>query len=79
MSTKVTVLDTVVKVYNIPQKFLDKCIEVVKQYLMGEVQSRKLNNGKLNVISVGREYRIVINGDCIEVMNHNHYNKYIDR
>ncbi len=76
---KIKVLDKVVKVYNVPQKFLDKSIEIIKQYLKGEVQSRSLNNGKFDVISVGREYRIVIDGDMFRVMNHNHYNKYIDR
>lgn len=77
--SKITVLDKAVKVYNVPSKFLDKCIEVIKQYLNGTVKSRALNNGKFSVISVGREYRIVIDGDTFRVMNHNHYNKYIDR
>ena len=76
---KIKVLDKVIKVYNVPQKFLDKCLEVIKEFLAGNVHSRKLNNGKLDVISVGREYRIVIDGDTFRVMNHNHYNKYIDR
>ncbi len=77
--SKITVLDKVVKVYNVPQKFLDKCLEVIRDFLNGKVHSRKLKNGKLNVISVDREYRIVIDGDTFRVMNHNHYNKYIDR
>jgi hypothetical protein len=76
---KLTVLDKVVKVYNVPQKFLDKCLEVIREFLSGTISSRKLNNGKFDVISVGREYRIVIDGDTFRVMNHNHYNKYIDR
>ena len=78
MSSRMKVLDKVVHVYNVPQKFLDKCVVLIKQYLAGELSGRKLNNGKFVVLSLGREYRVLIDGDSFRVMNHNHYNKYID-
>lgn len=65
--------------YNAPQRIIDKAIDLANEYLAGGLTPRKLSNGKLKVIDVDTNNRIVIKGESISLYEHQQYNKEIKR
>ena len=63
--------------YNAPQRIIDRAIELANQYLAGGLTPRKLSNGKLYVINVDTNNRIVIKGESISLYEHQQYNKKV--
>ncbi|QOE32213.1 putative YafQ-like ribonuclease toxin [Klebsiella phage Muenster] len=63
--------------YNAPQRIIDRSIELANQYLAGGLTPRKLSNGKLYVINVDTNNRIVIKGESISLYEHQQYNKKV--
>lgn len=67
------------KYKKIPAKAVEQAHQILLDYLDGKVSARKTHGKKHVVLSVGREYRLVNKGNYWELMNHNKYNKFIDK
>lgn len=67
------------KFKKIPAKAVNQAESILKAYLAGECKARKTHGKKYIVLSVGREFRLVNKGNYWELMNHNKYNKFIDK
>lgn len=77
---KVTLTQGVMKVhYNAPQRIIDKAVLLANDFIAGGLTPRKLSNGKLRVIDVDTNNRIVIKGSTISLYEHQQYNKEIKR
>lgn len=64
--------------YKAPQRIIDKAVELANQYIAGGLTPRKLSNGKLKVIDVDTNNRIVIEANGkINLYEHQQYNKKI--
>lgn len=68
----------------LPQKIIDRAIEILNQYLNGEIQltKPKFRNGRLNrmgIISfeVNKQYRLLFKSNRWMVVSHNEYNNLI--
>ncbi|UOX40313.1 putative plasmid maintenance system killer protein [Vibrio phage PhiImVa-1] len=67
------------KVKNIPNKAVKEAENILEQYLAGNIQARKTNGKKYLVLNVGRDYRLLNKGNKWVLMNHNKYNREIDK
>ena len=71
--------DNILRVhYKAPQRIITKAVTLANEFINGNLLPRKLSNGKLRVIDVDTNNRIVIeNTGKINLYEHQQYNKKI--
>lgn len=73
--------DNILRVhYKAPQRIITKAVELANEFINGNLLPRKLSNGKLRVIDVDTNNRIVIESTGkISLYEHQQYNTAIKR